>query len=257
MQLEPERADEARVVARVAVQVGEGRPIVRPGRVRLDEEEVPVRLGVTGHPERQVPAPGGHGDRPLESLEGGLGPLRDRELAPRPRRRRRLVEIRVDGVPEADAVLLVRVDLELADRGRRQVRGHRLLRIPEPCRPAALRPALLELAVGDRLEAVRHGDLERVGGLVARMVVDRVPGRRHVRLPGDQRAVVRSDEARDAEALDDRLGNPVVPDLDDEPPAVPDPLARRDRQLVLVARPGRPSGRRREPTARSVRRGRG
>ncbi len=37
----------------VAVGIGQGRPVIRADGVRLDEDEVPVRFGVVGEPERQ------------------------------------------------------------------------------------------------------------------------------------------------------------------------------------------------------------
>ena len=232
MQLERERADEPGVLRRMAVRVRKGRPVVLAGRVRLDEHEVPVSLGVAVDPEREVRAAGGHGDRALEPLVGRLALLRDRVLAAAVRLHLH-VEVRVDGVPEADAVRGVRVELELAHGSRRQVRGHRLLRLPAPGGPAVPRPGAVEHAVGDCLEPLRHRDLEGVGRLVARVVVDRVPRRGHVRLADDERAVVRVDEAC---ALDG-LGDAAVADDDLELAVLADAVRRGDRQLMVVAAP--------------------
>ena len=44
----------AEVLAGVSVRVGQRGPVVLADRVRLDEDEVPVRFGVVGRPERQA-----------------------------------------------------------------------------------------------------------------------------------------------------------------------------------------------------------
>ena len=72
VQAQPERAREAGVLARVAVDVGQRRPVVDAGGVRLDEEEVPVLLGVARDPERQPATGGGHVDRAHQPLERRL-----------------------------------------------------------------------------------------------------------------------------------------------------------------------------------------
>ena len=98
-----------------------------------------------------------------------------------------------------------------------------------------LRPGAVEDAVGDGLEPFRHRDLEGVGRLVARVVVDRIPGRGDVRLADDERPVVRVDEACSL----DRLGDAAVADDDRELPVLADAVLRRDRELLAVAAPRR------------------
>ena len=124
-------AADARGRARVPVEVGQRGPLVRAGPVRLDEHEVPPELGVAVDPERELRGAGGHADRAREALVGPVGGLGERVLLARARRGLR-EEIGVDRVPVADAVAPVRAQVELADRGGRQVGGHRLLRDPHP-----------------------------------------------------------------------------------------------------------------------------
>ena len=108
MDVEPERADEPGVLGGVAVEVGEGRPVVLADRVDLDEHEVPRVLGVAVDPERQLGAAGGHADRARQALVRGVGRLRERELRAGPGSGDRLEEVGVDGVPVVDAVRRVR-----------------------------------------------------------------------------------------------------------------------------------------------------
>ena len=205
----------------------------------LDEHEVPVGLGVAVDLERQLAAARRHGDRPGQALVGEVRRLRDRELVAG-RRRRAVEEVGVQRVPVADPVVAVGLDVELADVDRREVGGHRLMRLPDPRRQAARGLVALQLAVGDRLGARGDGDAKLVGGLVERMVVDRIPMVGDLRLAGDERAVVGGDEARQADlGVADRRRDAVVGDDDVELLAVLDPAARRDRQLVGVARPRR------------------
>ena len=245
VQLEPERTDEAGVRAAVPVEVGQGRPVVGADGVGLDEHEVPVRLGLARDPEREGPAARRDGDGAGEPLVGEVGGLGERELGSRARRDRG-EQVGVDRVPVPDAAGAVGTEIELPDRRRREVGRHRLLGVPDPCGPSVPRAAALERAVGDRLEARGHGDPERVGGLVERVVVHRVPRRGDVGLAGDERPVVGVDEAGEAELrVADRLGHAVVRDAGGEPGVLAQPALRGDGQLAAVAAPRRPGVRRR------------
>ena len=124
---------------------------------------------------------GRHADRARQPLVAGVGLLRERVLIARAWGDRR-EEIRVDRVPVADAVLAVGAQVELADRRRGEVGRHRLLRDPHPGRRSVARAAALQLAVGHRHEARGDLDVERVGRLVERVVVDRIPGVGHLGL---------------------------------------------------------------------------
>ncbi len=237
MEPEPVGAHEAGVLAGVAVEVGQRRPVVLARRVGLDEREVPVGLGVAGDPERQLGALGRHRDGAGQALVGRLGRLRQGELGARARLGPD-EQVGVDGVVVADALLLVGRRVELADVHRGQVGGHRLVGLPPPGAGAVavvLGPA--EAAVGHDLEPGRRGQLHVEGGLVAGVVVGREPGGGHVGLAHDHRAVVGGDEAG-AAALDD-VGHAVVGDLHGERRVPGQARLRRHRQLAAVARPGR------------------
>ena len=100
--------------------------------------------------------------------------------------------------------------------------------------------AMGEDPVGHDLEAGRGGDLEGVAGLVAGVVVDRVPAGGSVRLPGDQEPVVRAEEPAVAQRVAaHQPRHPVVPDPRDELVPVPDPPAGRVHdQLAGPPAPG-------------------
>ena len=85
------------------------------------------------------------------------------------------------------------------------------------------------------LSAVRHGDLDVVGGLVRRMVVDREPGAGRLGLTHRDRAVRRAQEAVHPELrAADRLRHPLVDHLDGEPAVLRQPAGRGDDQFVAV-----------------------
>jgi len=209
VELMPEGTGEAGVLARVPVHVGKRRPVVRADRMRLDKHEVPFGLGIAIDRKRQRRPVRRNGDRSGETLVRGISLLRERILLARARGGDG-EELGIDRVPVADARDPVGAELELPHRRRREVGGHRRLRIPYPGRPATPRPGALESPVGDGLEAGRDGNAKGVGGLVERMVVRREPGRRHVRFTGDKGAVVGRDEAADAEGVHDRRRDPMV-----------------------------------------------
>ena len=70
----------AEVLAGVAVRVGQRGPVVLADRMGLDEDEVPVRFGVVGRPERQVwvrsCADAGEIDRARQALVGDVRSVR-------------------------------------------------------------------------------------------------------------------------------------------------------------------------------------
>ena len=141
VQLERERADEAGVLARVAVQVGEGRPVVRPGRVRLDEEEVPVRLGVARDPEGHVRAAARDADRPLEPLVGRLARCEIANWLPGARRCDRARRGRGRSASQKRMpfrLYALRSNSPIVAVVRYEAIGS--CRVPGPGRPAALRP---------------------------------------------------------------------------------------------------------------------
>ena len=237
MDLERERADEARVLAGVPVGVGQGRPVVLAGLVDLDEEEVPFGLGIAGDVERQRAAGGRDVDRAQQALVREVVDLRIRELGAVGRRREGREQAVVDRVGIGDPALLVLGHVEMADIDRREVRGHRDGRVPRPRLGGTTAGRALERPVGDDLQVGRHGDVERVGRLVQRVVVGREPGRRSVRLAGDDEAGLGGQEARDPDrgGIADRLGHAVVADDRRERRAVGDRRLRVDDQLVLLA----------------------
>ena len=235
-----ERAREPGVVARVAVLVGQGRPVVGARGVRLDEEEVPARFRVAVDPERESGPGRRHRDRAGQPLERQVGLARVDELAAGSRRRPRHVEDRVDRIPVSDPRRAVGVDVELAHVHRREVGRHRVPGVPGPRRPAAARALALEDAVGHDLETRRHRDLERERRLVGGMVVGGEPARGAVRLTRDDRAVVGGDEpGLTAEYLEGGLGHAVVAHLDDELTALWQAAPRGDHELLAGAAPGR------------------
>jgi hypothetical protein len=216
MQRERERAHATGVVAGVTIGVRQRGPVLSADGVGLDEEVIPVLLGVTVHPERQLPALRRDVDGVGEALVGRVSRLRDRELLAGTRRRTG-VEVGIDRVPITQPAGAVGADLELADVDRRQVGRHRVRRVPHPRRPAMLGAAVAQNAVSDHLQPRGHRDTELVGRLIERVVVDRVPARRSVRLPRDHRAVIRVEEARLAErGIHIGLRHAVVGDRNDE-----------------------------------------
>ncbi len=161
------------------------------------------------------------------------------ELRAGRRRRDGDVQRRVDRVVEVDAVLVVIRDLELADLRRREVGVHRVLLLPHERRVAVLRLLALQRAVRHDLEAGRHGHAERVRRLVERVVVDRVPRRRHIRLADDDHAVVGREDPALAECRIERQRHALVAHDDRELVSLAQARPGRDRQLPGVAAPGR------------------
>ncbi len=103
---------------RVPVGVRERRPVVTAGCARLDEEVVPLGLGVVRRPERQRPAAGRHGDLAGEPLVGHVGDLRVHVLRPgvRIERTARLVP------PRGGPALELREAIRRQDAARRDER---------------------------------------------------------------------------------------------------------------------------------------
>ena len=246
----------------MTVRVRERRPVVAPCGARLDEQVVPGGLRVAVHPERHRAAARRNLERAGQPLVGGVRRLREQELGPGSRGDRGQ-PVRCqgggDGVPVLDAGALIAGDVELPDRHRGEVAGHRLDRVPRPGRRRARRRVPGQDSVGDRLDAHRDRDVERVGGAVARVVVGGEPRRRDVRLADDHGAVGRGDEARATELVE-HLRHAVVAHHDGEARPVRDPGTRPDGELARVAAPrGRPSvdldGAHREPDEVEVERG--
>ena len=135
----------------VTVQVGQGRPIVLTGRGprRRRSPRTPRSIG---RPERKGRATGEDVDRPREPLGRRVRRLREGELVAGPRGPSRLERRGVDRVPDRQGVDLVLADIELADRHRREVRGHRLGRfqsqVVQP--PAVVVPSRIPLATTSR-----------------------------------------------------------------------------------------------------------
>ena len=185
------------------------------------------------------PPPAGTRDRAGEPLVRQVARLRERELVAGARRYW-LVQPGVDRVPIVDA----------AARGRRGRRTHRSAIIARyeaigsrAFQTHVVRPpprhASLELAVGDRLEPARDGDLERVRRLVARMVVRRVPRGRAVGLADLERAIVRVEEARrDPGSV---CGTPSYAMRTVNLLRVAQPARRPDRQLAVGVGPASPA----------------
>ena len=93
-----------------------------------------------------------------------------------------------------------------------------------------------ERPVGDRLQPARDRDPERVRGLVARVVIAGKPGRRALRLAGDEGAVVGPNPAiLEAVGIADEAGAAVIAHDGHEPPALRQPCPRPDDQLLGVA----------------------
>ncbi len=142
-----------------------------------------------------------------------------------------------DRVPVGDPVDLALGQVVVADGQGDQVRGHRLVGAPHPgALPVDRVAAVDQGAVGDRDQVLGHGHRETDGGGVARVVVDREPGRRDVGLADHQHAVVGGHHARGPRPVAHRLGDAGVLDLHGEP-ALDHHLARVDHQFVAV--PGR------------------
>src|SRR4029079_6689818 len=105
------------------------RPVVYPNGLRLDEDEVPVRLGIAGNPKRKSRTILWDGDLPHQALVRRIAPLRNRILLAGSRLGH-AEERRVDRVPESNPVMPVRGEIELAHRGSGEVRSPRLPRVP-------------------------------------------------------------------------------------------------------------------------------
>ena len=135
--VEEEERTGPELLARVAVLVGQGRPVVAARGSRFDEQEVPALLGVAvdleGQASHRRPAPVRRPRQPLVRRPE-LGDLREEQLVTGDRRNRRGSDhqVRIDGIPEREPVGLVGVHLELADAHREEVRDHRLDRVPRP-----------------------------------------------------------------------------------------------------------------------------
>ncbi len=131
------------------------------------------------------------------------------------------------------------LELPMADIGRGQIVRHRMGLVPDPGPLGTRHGVLHEVPVRDHLEIGGNGHPERPGCLVARMVVQRDPGRRRVGLVAHERPVVGVDEAiggaEDDRRADDRLGHAAVADFHDECGPVRDHRARRDDELLAIA----------------------
>ena len=106
-------------------------------------------------------------------------------------------QVRVDGVDDRQAAGRPGgAQFEVTDRGRGQVAGLRVARLPEPGGLPVRGDRLPRRdSVGDRDFAFRHGDLEVVGRLVGRVVADRVPGHRALGFADHHGAVAGGDPA--------------------------------------------------------------
>ena len=90
--------------------------------------------------------------------------------------------------------------------------------------------------VGNGLEPFGHPDVEGVRRGVARVVVDRIPGGRHMRLTDDQCAVIGGHETGDgSERTDDRLRDPVVANYNDECRRFAQSPVRYDGQFIAIS----------------------
>ena len=128
-------------------------------------------------------------------------------------------------------------EVEAAECRGREVRRHRDALAPDPGAPSAGRRVRYEHAVGHHGEAVRHGDAEGVGRLVARVVVRRVPRRRALRLVDDEGAVRGRYPALDRPVrIRHHRRRPRVVDRDGQRLACLDPGGRRDDELLAVPR---------------------
>ena len=237
MQPEPVRTAEPGVLAGVPVEIRQRGPVLGAHRPGLDEEVVPVRLGVPGDVERELPAAGRDVDHPAQSLVRGVVAASDR-IAVTGARLGLDVEGGIDGVPIADAVDPPVVDVELPDGGGGEIGRHRVSGDPGPRHRAAASLDVGQVAVGDDLEPAGHGDLEAVAGLVERMVVDREPGVGHVRLAHDERAVVGREHTRLAQGrLVQDQRHPAVAHHHAKAGTLGDSALRNDRELVTDVTP--------------------
>ena len=208
-----------------------------PGVLALPEEARASRPGGSASPARS----GSGRRRPPRRRTRRTGTARTRSPGSRPPRRccaidrvRRCPSARsvVTALNTGRALVLAGGDPVLADHQRAQVAGHRRLRsahfqvVQPPVRGLARRHA-----VADRRQPVRHGDLEVVGRLVRRVVVDREPGARRLGLARarSRRRRCAGSRRRRASRCCQRLRLAVVGDLGDEAVAVDQAGGRRDR----------------------------
>ena len=178
MQPEPGRTREARVVARMPVQVAKRRPVLRrrpcgPRRRRESQFASVSRL----IQKDSVAPPAGTAIVRASRLYAGSPACEMANCVPsaaRPSERRGRGRPRREG----DAAMPVAPQLELAHRRSGQVGRHRLASLPRPRRPAAARVVFSSSPFATASSPGGHGDAERISRLVARMVVDRIPRRR-------------------------------------------------------------------------------
>ena len=127
--------------------------------------------------------------------------------------------------------------VEAAEGRGREVRRHRVALAPHPRAPPAGRRVRDEHAVGHHGQAVGNRDPERIGRLVAWVVVRRVPRRRALRLVDDEGAVRRRHPSFDRPVgISDHAGSAGVVDDHRERAALLQACARRDHELLAVAR---------------------